>query len=491
MQKKKIVKYNLILILVGIIIFGTTFSNVVIASDTKEFRVSTEENDNWGITAMGLDKYIEKLEKSGECEEIKIAVIDTGINVNHEIFEGRLDLNPDYAMDYANNDYTLEDYEGRGTAIASIIAQSTSSNVKIIPVKVVNYSSQIFFYLDELYRGLLNVITHCDIVCFGIGVEPSVPNETQISGLTNTLKNDLYNKDTVILSNVGDFSNEEDGIVGVQFPAFLEDAFINATGVDSGYNVLNTACQGDEVSFSLPGKNIKVASNTSNTGYKTVEGTQYALGYLCSAFAMVKSELKVGLEGDEIVNKDDVIDILKANAIDLGAEGKDDVYGYGFIDFRKNMFPGTEVSVVNYTKNKATVTFDNESSTENFIATAEEGKVSVTCTNACFVLSTSDGGESYTVLSGTQSTSDANTYDFEFDLTDGVEIVVAIKGDVNLNGIINGRDVTAMKNANKRSGAGLSQLELVLYNVNNMGSINGRDVTLVKNINKNNSYATW
>jgi len=487
MQKKKFIKINLILIFVEIIVFSSLFSNVVIASNTKEFKISVENSDNWGITAMGLDKFIEKIENEENPTEVKVAVIDTGINVNHKVFEGRLDLNPEYAWDFANNDATLEDLEGRGTAIASVIAQSTSSNVKIIPVKVVDYASDVFFYLDELYQGLLAVVGKCDIVCFGIGVDPSVPTETQITGLTATLHNELYSKDTILMSNVGDLS-KNGNIVGVQFPAFL-DGFINSTGVDSDMEILSTACQGDRVDFALPGKDIKVASNTSNTSYKTVSGTEYALGYLCAAYAMTKSELR---DVNSESTNEDVVELLKENCVDLGDSGKDTVYGNGFIDFRTSMFPGTEVTVTNYTKNKATVTFDSDnSSTESFTASAQEGKVSVTCSNACFVLSTSDGGENYTVLSATQSATDENTYDFEFDLAEGTEIIVAIKGDVNLNGTINGRDVTAMKNANKRSGSGLTKLELVLYNVNGVGSINGRDVTLVKNINKNNNYATW
>lgn len=432
-HKRNFLKSILILSLIFMIVFSCINTGAVKVSAASKVKVSTDSTE-WGITRTGIDRYVKKLTEDGNDVEIKIAVLDTGINVNHEIFQGRLDLDTKYARDFANYDTTLEDLSGTGTAIASIIAQCTPSNVKIIPVKVVDYESQIFYKLDELYSGLQAVANYADIICFGMGIDPIIPTEEQITGLTNTLSNELYNENTVLLSNVGDLSTATTK-KSVHFPAFLNN-FVTATSVDSNLQIADTACVGDRVDFALPGIDIKVASNTSNTGYKTVSGSRYALGFLGGAFANVKAELRAV---NPASTNDDVIEILKENCIDLGDEGRDDIYGYGFIDFRTNRLSNPiEVSVVNSTSEKAVVSFVGDgSSNGNFTTEVETGELSVTCEIPCFVLTTSDSGESYSIIEGMVSDSDANTYNYEIDLVEGIELVVAIKGDTDFNGIVN------------------------------------------------------
>lgn len=484
MGKKSHIKFILILSLIFVIGFSAILTNISNATETR-MGVSTisSENLSWGIAATGLDKYVDKLTKAGNDVEIKIAILDTGINLDHEVFEGRLDLDPNYARDFANYDDVIEDLSGTGTAIASIIAQGTPSNVKIIPVKVVNYESEIFFKLDELYNGLKAVANYADIIVFGIGINPIIPTEEQIDGLRNTLAGELYNDDTVLLSNVGDLSTASNK-VSVHFPAFLEN-FINATAVDTDMNVPETACVGDRVDFALPGVDIKVASNTSNTGYTTVSGTRYALGYLAAAYANVKAELRAE---DPESQAEDFVNVLKENTIDLGEEGKDNIYGYGYIDFNSNMFSKVEVNVENKTVSKATVTFDsNNSSSTDFIAEAGEGSFTVTCESPCFVLLTKDDGENYSILSGTEL--DTNKYSFEFDLEEGTTIVVAIKGDVNFSGTLNNRDITALMNA--YSTGGLSSLEKIICDVNGSGALNNRDITFLMNVYGRYDNVSW
>ena len=139
------------------------------------------------------------------------------------------------------------------------------------------------------------------------------------------------------------------------------------------------------------------------------------------------------------------------------------------------------------------MTFNSEnSSTSNFTAEIESGTLSVSCENPCFVLTTSDGGETYTKLEGTVSDTDLNTYNYEFELVEGTEILVTIKGDADCNGIVNGNDVVEIKNMIKRGDAeNLSALNTILYNLDGNIILNANDVVALKNSIKGTEPFTW
>lgn len=495
MNKKKYLKSILNLSLIGILIFSTVFINTAKASDTNDFEISTvaEENLSWGIKAMGLDKYVAKLTEEGNDVEIKVAIIDTGINANHEVFEGRLDLNSSYAKNYITRTTDLTDTSGRGTAIASIIAESTPSNVKIIPAKVINSDAplEILSRLDQIYDAIQILSKEADVLCFAIGKEASFLSEEDVVAFYEMLDREIYStiKSPILVNNVGDLSTA-DTKEGVQFPGFIEGVAA-VTGVDTNMVAPETVCVGPEVDMACPGVDIKVASNTNNTGYKTVTGTQYAAAFFCGAYADVLAELRAT---NPAAGKEDVLEVLRANCVDIGETGKDNIYGYGFLNFKSNMFnKAVEIEVENSSSSKATVTFDSDnSSTEDFTAETEQGLVSVTCDIPCYVLTTTDGGATYTVLEGTVSESDANTYNYEFDLEQGLEMVVSIKGDTDFNGIVNGNDAVEIKNL-IRSGEvqNLSPLNELLFNLDGEGVVNGNDVVALKNNIKGTELFTW
>ena len=491
MKNKIILKCFIFILLISIV-----FSSVVVYSYTQYISINTinSENTSWGIKAMGLDKYMKKMADAENNEEIKVAILDTGINVNHEVFEGRLDLNPIYAKNYVSNNNDLTDTCGRGTAIASIIAESTPSNVKIIPVKVVNTDQAEeaidIVRIDGIYNALKVLSSEADIICFSLVANPNLLDDILFQSFSEMLNKEVYSvsPNIAIINCVGDIL-PGDSETRVKFPANF-DRIIAVTSVDKDRIVAGNACFGPEVDFAAPGVEVKVASHLDNSSYRIDSSSVYAAAHLSSAYALIELELKqLGLS----TTQEDITKILKDNFIDLGTAGKDDYYGYGFVDFRSNMFTGADIDVENKTTNKATVTFDNDnSSTEDFTAKIDAGLVSVTCDIPCYVLITKDGGTTYTALEGIVSDQDENTYNYEFDLEDGLEFVVSIKGDTDFNGIVNGNDAVEIKNL-IRSGEvqNLSPLNELLFNLDGEGVVNGNDVVTLKNNIKGTESFTW
>ena len=97
-----------------------------------------ESNYNsWGVQKSGFDHAKNVIEDSGRAENINVAIIDSGCDMElfNENYNGKI---VDTYNIYDSNSESMYDDEGHGTHIAGTIAESTPSNVKIIPIKITN-----------------------------------------------------------------------------------------------------------------------------------------------------------------------------------------------------------------------------------------------------------------------------------------------------------------------------------------------------------------
>ena len=108
---------------------------------------------------------------------------------------------------------------------------------------------------------------------------------------------------------------------------------------------------------------------------------------------------------------------------------------------------------------------------------------------ACVVLWTDDGGETYTKLAATQN--EAGGYDF--DLTNvpaNAVIKIAIKGDMNGDGVLGFADATMVMNAYGND-APLSKLAELVADVDGISGIQFADATRIMNAWGNDQYLDW
>ena len=130
---------------------------------------------------------------------------------------------------------------------------------------------------------------------------------------------------------------------------------------------------------------------------------------------------------------------------------------------------GYEVALDDYTNGLATITGIKEGEYTG------ETTFTVACDEACAVFCSTDS-KTYTRL--TAAAGD-NSYSFTVDVTQNMTIVVALKGDVNLDGVLKNQDVTMAKAANlgKRT---LSTLQEMVADVTGDGVFKNQDVTKFK-----------
>ena len=97
---------------------------------------------------------------------------------------------------------------------------------------------------------------------------------------------------------------------------------IGVTAVDARRKILLEACRGPHVSFAAPGADMEGAAVNGN--YHALRGTSFAA-------PIVSGLLAIGFPSPDPAAVSARIDTLAHQAVDLGAPGKDVIYGYGLV----------------------------------------------------------------------------------------------------------------------------------------------------------------
>lgn len=271
----------------------------------EEYEIELESNKNYldnGITYHGLNKMIE--DDLYKQRDVTVAIIDSGIN------------------DYYNRDivsYNLtssiqeRDVYGHGTMVYSVMANSTSDNVKYISIKAFDDNGNADFATMEaavLKAKELGV----DVLNMSIGMY-DVNFETKYG--TMDIWNDVFfemqNEGTVICVSAGNQNVDTDYVYPAGSPYTWSVAAIDING-----NKAPTSNYGD-IDFSAKGVGV-VVTNASG-GISSVSGTSFASPYIASMAANYKGESDYSVT--EIYQK------IIEESLDLGDAGKDEIYGYG------------------------------------------------------------------------------------------------------------------------------------------------------------------
>ena len=97
------------------------------------------------------------------------------------------------------------------------------------------------------------------------------------------------------------------------------DSVVAVTAVDTGGQVFRLANRGEYLDLAAPG--VRMLHAKAGGGYAASSGTSFAVPFAATAAARIRS----------LHPSQDALKILYQNAQDLGAPGRDDVYGYGLL----------------------------------------------------------------------------------------------------------------------------------------------------------------
>lgn len=277
---------------------------------------------SWGRKAIGADSYIEWLKSEKEkLPEVVAAVIDTGVNAEHNWLRNRVLADKGMSFD----DYSCgswDDRLGHGTHCAGIIVQSTPENVKILPVRVMNekgWGTSLGIYCGILYA----VEQGADVISLSIGgvgdspLEKEAVHAAREAGIPccAAAMNDGGNAYYGTLSGIPEC--------------------VTVSALDEDKKLASYSNYGSVVDFAAPGSGIQSSIPGAPDAVDVMSGTSMATPFAAAAFADL-------LSYDDTLSFEKMYAVLKNNAKDLGEPGFDERFGWGMIDLNGISFHVSE-----------------------------------------------------------------------------------------------------------------------------------------------------
>lgn len=251
-------------------------------------------------------------------EPVVVAVIDSGCNVYHEDLKDRLLTG--YNVVYESTD--VVDNFNHGTAVCGLVAAAANDlgavgaagnfDVKILPINVVKASGGIS--ASHVAKAIEYAMAQgADVINMSLGGKGE--NALEKAAVEKAIAAGI-----IVVSAAGN----ENG-TSYYYPACYDNCIsvgsCNAMGVIAQSSVHN-----DKVTVTAPGSYIASTSNAGNDMYGTsYSGTSFASPIVAGVCAMLKAVApKLTAQQAKAV--------LEKTATDAGDPGRDDYYGYGYVN---------------------------------------------------------------------------------------------------------------------------------------------------------------
>lgn len=255
--------------------------------------------------------------------DVTIAVIDSGTDLDHPEFIGRIVA----GHDFVNADDEPDDDYGHGTQVAGVAAAAANNDLgiaglawdaKIMPVKV----------LDNRGRGMSSNLTcalywvadkgahvvNISIISFG----PSLGMQSAI--------NYAVEENVLVFAAAGNLFEDGNPLT---YPAAHEGVVaVAASDKDDGHAWFSSA--GSFVDIAAPGVSIYSPFPPSHEEYRSVYGTSLAAPHGAGLAALILS-VAPSLQPQEVE------EIIQESAADLGEAGRDDKFGHGRVNAQAAM----------------------------------------------------------------------------------------------------------------------------------------------------------
>ncbi len=272
-----------------------------------------------GTTVMGLDNYMNIINENGNPADITVATIGYGINSQNEYFNNRIN---DGYYNFVLNNKDISETISQGSRIAEVIVDSTTNNVKLMPL--VTVTEEGYTSVSSILKAIAYATKSSDVICYEL---INNQNEAIDLALENCFKENV--PVCSVSSNsqyeTGNQSNNETKDTLGDYPA-NHSMTIAISSLDRDLNLADYSGKGDYVDFAAPSTDVEEIFSSSQN-ISRWSGAQYSNAQIVAAIALIKTYSK-----DATIL--DVYNFLRNYSVDLGDEGKDELYGYGCPKFQ-------------------------------------------------------------------------------------------------------------------------------------------------------------
>jgi subtilisin family serine protease len=249
--------------------------------------------------------------------EIKVAVLDTGVDYTHPDLKNRVLADEGY--NFVDNNYNVMDNDGHGTHVSGIIAAEANNSigltgvtgnleVKILPIKVLDENGA--GGTISIVKGILYAVeSGADVINLSLGTKTK-------SQLLAQAIDYAKSKGVFVVAASGNDNENSDNF---------------SPAGDGGYTVAAMNYNYKKASFSDYGNSVKVAApgvkilSTVPGGYEAWDGTSMSAPVVSGIAAILKSE-------NPDLTPAQMEDILDSTATDIMYKGKDQATGYGLVN---------------------------------------------------------------------------------------------------------------------------------------------------------------
>ncbi len=291
----------LLLVVLGLLQFLGPSS--VLAADNQEGGQTSS-----AATPITNDSYVDKqwaLQRiqglavgSGNTDGVLVAVLDTGIDQQHEDLAGRIVGSINFS-----DSQTVSDRLGHGTHVAGIIAATAGNGIgiagvapsaRLLNVKIADDKGMV--WASTVAKGIIWAVDNgAKIINMSLAIPAATP-------ALEEAVNYAWSKGVVIIAAAGNTGSSVP-----TYPASCPNV-IAVAATDINGSLWERSNHGDWVSAYAPGAEIYSALPGNSYGYKS--GTSMATAYV-TAMAALTYSTTTDINGDGFVN-DEVTAVLKA-----------------------------------------------------------------------------------------------------------------------------------------------------------------------------------
>lgn len=293
----------------------------------KHSRLAPSDQTPWGVETIYGSANIAST--SGGANAI-VAVLDTGVNINHPDLTTRISECKDFTGDIATIDDKCSDKNGHGTHVAGIILADAGSDSK--GIYGVAPEAKLFAfkacaddgscYADDIANAIETATDDgANVINMSFGSDGN-------SGLIRNAVQYAASKGVLMVAAAGNDGPFADSI---DYPAAYPEV-IAVGAIDKTLNVtkwssrgINTTTQAGviderDIEFVAPGENIE--STSKDGGYVSLSGTSMASPFIAGLAAKL---WQANAENPAQSTRD----LLHQNALDILPVGEDNTSGFG------------------------------------------------------------------------------------------------------------------------------------------------------------------